>query len=181
MYVPITHQYTSLHRLPSLSCPPCFLYHPYITHSTIRRIFSFTIHFEKCTFVCIASRACAYIIYMVIGSKHDSVVIGFALSCFLLSLSPWSQFPLHLIYWLWVHCQQHNTIITSDSTHIMLSGLPRSSMYAVCTLLSHWDWKRLNVNGWRVGWVFKNSAVENVLCDSLQRTTQTANKHSQGK
>ena len=28
MYVPITHQYTSLHRLPSLSCPPCFLYHP---------------------------------------------------------------------------------------------------------------------------------------------------------
>ena len=42
MYVPITHQYTSLHRLPSLSCPPCFLYHPYITHPTIRRIFSFT-------------------------------------------------------------------------------------------------------------------------------------------
>ena len=28
MYVPITHQYTSLHRLPSLSCPPYFLYHP---------------------------------------------------------------------------------------------------------------------------------------------------------
>ena len=46
-------------------------------------------------------------------------------------------------------------------------------MYAVCTLLSHWDWKRLNVNGWTVGWVFKNSAVQNVLCDSLQRTTQT--------
>ena len=42
MYVPITHQYTSLHRLPSLSCPPCFLYHPYITHPTIRRMFSFT-------------------------------------------------------------------------------------------------------------------------------------------
>ena len=42
MYVPITHQYTSLHRLPSLSCPPCFLYHPYITHPTIRIIFSFT-------------------------------------------------------------------------------------------------------------------------------------------
>ena len=42
MYVPITHQYTSLHRLPSLSCPPCFLYHPYITHSTIRTFFSFT-------------------------------------------------------------------------------------------------------------------------------------------
>ena len=42
-------------------------------------------------------------------------------------------------------------------------------MYAVCTLLSHWDWKRQNVNGWRVGWVFKNSAVENVLCDSLHK------------
>ena len=109
---------------------------------------------------------------------RDSVVIGFALSCFLLSLSPWSQFPLHLIYWLWVHCQQHNTIITSDSTHIMLSGLPRSSMYAVCTLLSHWDWKRLNVNGCTVGWVFRNSAVENVLCASLQRTTQTVNNKS---
>ena len=105
-------------------------------------------------------------------SKHDSVVIGFALSCFLLSLSPWSQFPLHLIYWLWVHCQQHNTIITSDSTHISMPGLPRSS---VCTLLSHWNWKRLNVKGWTVGWVFRNSAVENVLCASLQRTTQTAN------
>ena len=31
MYVPTTHQYTSLHQLPSLSCPPCFLCHPYIT------------------------------------------------------------------------------------------------------------------------------------------------------
>ena len=30
MYVPITHQYTSLHRLPSLSCLPCFLCHPHI-------------------------------------------------------------------------------------------------------------------------------------------------------
>ena len=54
MYVPITHQYTSLHRLPSLSFPPCFLYHPYITHSTIRRIFSFTIifcttHYKPCS------------------------------------------------------------------------------------------------------------------------------------
>ena len=43
MYVPITHQYTSLHRLPSLSCPPCFLYHPYITHPTIQRSFTIII------------------------------------------------------------------------------------------------------------------------------------------
>ena len=50
MYVPITHQYTSLHRLPSLSCPPCFLYYPYITHSTIRRIFYVILNTQKRNF-----------------------------------------------------------------------------------------------------------------------------------
>ena len=57
MYVPTTHQYTSFHRLPSLSCPPCFLYHPYITHPTIRRIFSFT---SICTCICVGVLLCMF-------------------------------------------------------------------------------------------------------------------------
>ena len=40
-YLCITHQYTSLHQLPSLSCPPCFLYHPYIIEDFFHLLVSF--------------------------------------------------------------------------------------------------------------------------------------------
>ena len=76
MYVPITHQYTSLHRLPSLSCPPCFLYHPYITHPTIRRIFSFTSILKRRLIKIVSISVCVPADLLELGG---GVVIGVAL------------------------------------------------------------------------------------------------------